>query len=89
MMATPVPKSFGVDPESIDIKSAVGVFREYQQLTDAKIELLVVIAIIGVLMTILIPSLQKSKDTVKAAVCMSNLKQAGIGLMRYSQVKKD
>ena len=41
------------------------------------------------LMTILIPSLQKSKDTVKAAVCMSNLKQVGIGLMRYSQVKKD
>lgn len=51
------------------------------------IELLVVIAIIGVLLTILLPSLEKAKDATKSVVCMSNLKQIGITLIRYSSTK--
>ena len=39
------------------------------------IELLVVIAIIGVLVTILMPSLRKARETAKFAVCKSNLAQ--------------
>ena len=41
------------------------------------IELLVVIAIIGVLITILMPSLSKAREAARVAVCMSNQKQLG------------
>jgi prepilin-type N-terminal cleavage/methylation domain-containing protein len=48
------------------------------------IELLVVIAIIGILSSILLPSLQKARMKVKVAVCKNNLKQMVIGQMLYS-----
>ena len=41
------------------------------------IELLVVVAILGVLMSILLPSISKAKEKTKAAVCLSNFKQVG------------
>ena len=41
------------------------------------IELLVVVAIIGILVTILMPSLSKAKEMARRAVCLSNLKQMG------------
>ncbi|MCM8542547.1 MAG: prepilin-type N-terminal cleavage/methylation domain-containing protein [Lentisphaeraceae bacterium] len=47
------------------------------------IELLVVIAIIGILSSILIPSLQKARDVTKQAVCVSNLKQQGMAVEMY------
>lgn len=48
------------------------------------IELLVVIAIIGILMSMLLPSLSKARSTTRTAVCVSNQKQVGMGIMLYA-----
>lgn len=48
------------------------------------IELLVVVAIIGMLCTILLPSLNKARESAQRAVCTSNLKQTGIAIYAYS-----
>ena len=49
------------------------------------IELLVVIAIIALLLSVLIPSLQKAKSFVEEKVCSSNLRQVSLALMVYAQ----
>ena len=41
------------------------------------IELLVVIAIVGILLTLLLPSLSRARETSMKAVCLSQLKQVG------------
>ncbi len=48
------------------------------------IELLVVIAIIAVLMSMLLPSLTKSRDMARRAGCSSNMKQVGVGFTSYA-----
>ena len=47
------------------------------------IELLVVVAIIGILASLLMPSLSKAREKAKRAVCKSNLKQIGIAATMY------
>ena len=47
------------------------------------IELLVVMAMIGLLISILIPSLKRSMDLASATVCKHNLREIGHGLMLY------
>jgi prepilin-type N-terminal cleavage/methylation domain-containing protein/prepilin-type processing-associated H-X9-DG protein len=48
------------------------------------VELLVVIAIIALLMSILIPSLTRTKLQAKFVMCQSNLKQLGIAFAMYT-----
>lgn len=52
------------------------------------LELLIVIAIIGILLSILLPSLQKARFMAKTAVCLSNTKQINIAISSY-MVKND
>ena len=53
------------------------------------IELLVVIAIISLLVSILLPSLNRAKDLAKQSVCLSNLKSIGIAVQFYVDDHKE
>jgi len=49
------------------------------------IELLVVIAIIAILAAILFPVFAQAREKARAAACLSNQKQIGVGLLMYAQ----
>ncbi len=49
------------------------------------IELLTVIAIIGILASILIPTVNKVREAAKTATCASNLRQLALGVNLYAQ----
>jgi prepilin-type N-terminal cleavage/methylation domain-containing protein len=53
------------------------------------IELLVVIAIIALLISIVLPSLGKARQTAHDVVCKSNLRQIGMGIQMYLDDQKD
>ncbi len=48
------------------------------------IEMITVIAVIGILISVLLPTLQRVNDRAKKTKCMSNLRQIGIDMLIYS-----
>src|SRR3954469_24380166 len=53
------------------------------------VELLVVIGIIALLISMLLPALNKARESANRAACLSNLRQVHTYLMMYSQLHKD
>jgi prepilin-type N-terminal cleavage/methylation domain-containing protein len=49
------------------------------------IELLVVIAIISILASMIFPTFSRAREAARKTVCISNLKQIGLGVMQYTQ----
>src|SRR5262249_46826613 len=52
------------------------------------VELLVVIAIIGILVALLLPSVQSASKEARRGQCVNNLKQLGIGMLNYESARK-
>ncbi|MFO0858582.1 MAG: type II secretion system protein [Phycisphaerales bacterium] len=53
------------------------------------IELLVVIAIIGLLMSLILPTLQGARRTTWTVICQNNLRQLGLAIQMYMDDQKD
>ncbi len=52
------------------------------------IEVLVVVAIIALLIAILLPSLSRAREQTRQTMCLSNLRQQGVGFSTYSADNK-
>jgi prepilin-type N-terminal cleavage/methylation domain-containing protein/prepilin-type processing-associated H-X9-DG protein len=53
------------------------------------IELLVVVGIIGLLVSMMLPALSRARESSKATVCLSNMRQMSLGTVMYAQCNHD
>ena len=66
------------------------VFRRYLRKKGfTLIELLVVISVIALLLSVLMPALNKTKEQAKSVICISNLKQMHLGVVLYARDNND